>query len=285
MIKMNDKFNFFDNQEDFNQEPKLFTFPEEIEENSYMDSSQPTISENDNNKKEDDNIKSSSISSHNYNNNKNKKSTHLGRKKKGSIEISKHNKFSYDNLTRKIKALFHKSVFRFLNEKLKENNIILNAIIDNKNYSSKKFLKMERNQNYEILTSFNLGLFDTKIRDYMSGNLSKKCTKYPASFHKEAINRLYKEEEKNKDIIVLLELKYLDCFKYYRGDEDRIKAECLKGLDKYFSEIPEILEKKGNEENYIDKCITLTKEFDSYYKKKKPRQLKVKKKNTNNSTD
>ena len=276
---MNSQFNFFDfdNQE---KEPNLFTFSK-YENFSFEYSSQLTVSENDNDQKEDDIIKSLTIPNK-YNIDKNKKSTKLGRKKKNSNEIGKHNKFSVDNLIRKSKALFHKHFVRFLNGKLKENNIILSAIIDNKKYSSKNFLKMKRTQNYEILTSYNLALFDKKMRDYMSEDLSEKCTNYPTSFHKEAIYKLY-EEKKNKDIIDILELKYLDCFKYYRGDEDRIHAACLKGLDKYFSEISEILAKEGNEENYINEFISLTKKLDSHFKEKKPRELKSK--STNNATD
>ncbi len=209
------------------------------------------------------------------NNNKSNTNTNtLGRKRKDSKETGKHNKFSEDNMIRKIKPLFMADLIHFLNQKLKRNNIILTALIDNKEYKSKKFLKIKNTQNYEISTNFNLKLFNKTIREVLSEELSDKCRNYPKTFHQIAINNLY-NEKKSEDIINLLNLTYLDCFKYYRGDPDRKTDSCLKGLDDYFKNIHIKLGKKGNGNEYIASIINLIERFDSYFYEKKSRKTET----------
>ena len=108
----------------------------------------------------------------------------------------------------------------------------------------------------------------------MSAELSDKCRNYPKTFHKIAINNLY-DEKKSEDIINLLNLTYLDCFKYYRGDIDRKTEACLKGLDEYFKKIHFNLEKEGEESEYISSFIDLIKRMDSYFYEKKSRKTET----------
>ncbi len=208
------------------------------------------------------------------NNNKCNHTKILGRKKKGSRETGKHNKYSPDNMIRKIKPLFQANLIDFINKKLKSNNIILTALIGNKEYRSKKFLKIKNTQNYNISTNFNLKLFNKTIKEVLSAELSDKCRNYPKTFHKIAINNLY-DEKKSEDIINLLNLTYLDCFKYYRGDIDRKTEACLKGLDEYFKKIHFNLEKEGEESEYISSFIDLIKRMDSYFYEKKSRKTET----------
>ena len=227
---------------------------------------------NDNNNNIFENNNLSKIININENYYKSKNMKMLGRKKKDSKEIEKHTKFDDDNIIRKIKPLFYSNVIDFLNKKLKKNNIVLYAIINGTEYKSKKFLKIKNTQNYEISKQFNLELFNKKIKDVLSEELSAKCKNYPKTFHKIAINNLY-EENFCQDIISLLELTYLDCLKYYRGDDDRRNdMPCLVGLDEYFKNLDLKLEKKGNGVKYITRLKNLIKRIDVYYKEKKSRK-------------
>lgn len=234
-----------------------------------------SFNDNNNNNNIFENNNLSKIINISENNHKSKNTKMLGRKKKDSKEIGKHTKFDDDNIIRKIKPLFYSNVIDFLNKKLKKNNIVLRAIIDGTEYKSKKFLKIKNTQNYAISKQFNLNLFNKKIKEVLSEELSAKCKNYPKSFHEEAIKNLY-AENCCEDIISLLELTYLDCLKYYRGDDDRRNdMPCLVGLDEYFKNLDVKLKKKGNGEKYITRVKNLIKRFDVYYKEKKSRKTET----------
>ena len=61
----------------------------------------------------------------------------LGRKTKNSGETGKHNKYSEDNMIRKIKVLFRDDLLDFINNKIKK-HLHLSEIINNKIYRGKK---------------------------------------------------------------------------------------------------------------------------------------------------
>ena len=128
-----------------------------------------------------------------------------GRKNKISYEIpglnSKHDKFSNDNLKRKVKTHFHLFIIAFLNKIIK--NLLGQSI---------KFGKISSFVTQNITIEFNRRLMDEKIKNVIS-RISHK-------FHDKDKNKIILElimskADNNSEIIKFLNMPYKDCFLNY----------------------------------------------------------------------
>ena len=206
----------------------------------------------------------------------------LGRKKKNSGEIGKHDKYAENNMTRKMKVIIKNDLLDFINSKIKNELNLSNIIINGKIYKENeiKLLNIKQDQIKDTNVDFNLTFLNTKIKDILSEKISKNNRiKYPSDFNDILINKIY-HIKNGESITSILDMTFLECLKYYRKDEDIIndaKYSCLKGLEKGFENLKDKLMNNNEEEDYVDKLIELIKEFEEIYSKKKSRVKRVNK--------
>ena len=195
-----------------------------------------------------------------------------GRKKKNSGEIGKHTKYYEDNLVRKIKYIFIRTIIDFINMKLKSiSNLYI--FINNKKYKVNKLLYLGPSVTKDLTVERNLILFETPIKDTLY-EISGKYKHYPKEYNRVVIEELYKNENCKK-IRDILNLKYLDCLKYYRKDRDIIKKKrfaCLKGMEKKFDELPQKLKKQKHDKHYEEALIYVINNFENIYYTKIPKK-------------
>ena len=206
----------------------------------------------------------------------------LGRKKKNSGEIGKHNKYAENNMTRKMKVIIKNDLLDFINSKIKKELNLTNIIINGDKYLNNeiKLLNIKQKQMIDITVDGNITFLNTKIRDILSEQISNNNQlKYPSDFNAILIKTIY-QIENGESITSILDMTFLECLKYYRKDEDIIndaKYSCLKGLEKGFENLKERLMNNNEEEDYVDKLIELIQKFEVIYSTKKSRAKRVKK--------
>ena len=145
------------------------------------------------------------------------KSEVLGRKKKSDMSKRKHNKFSDDNMRRKIKFLVLKNLREFINEKIL---LMYNGQIGESIYK-KQFLTLNKKQIADAVIKNNQIFLNTQIKDILSDNISSKYTNFFLNHNKKLIETLIhdNDENKRKYFTNLFNLTFLDCLKHFRGTE------------------------------------------------------------------
>ena len=208
------------------------------------------------------------------NNNKNQKN--LGRKCKrnkllspkdkkisnDNNKIKVHDKFTDDNVRKKVKNLVLKNLFEFINNKIKS---MYNSNIGHGN-SEKKLLCL-KTQKTDTYSSY-LEFMNKNLKDIFSQDISEKCSLYSKDHNKEIIESLINDEDEIKKnyFTNLFSLTFEDCLKNFRGEKN--KKEELEGF-KNFSSIKEQLLIENEEEyvNYLEEKIKNLNEL--IYKKAK----------------
>ena len=155
----------------------------------------------------------------------------LGRKKKNSNDKGLHNKYSSDNIIRKIKTFLLKLLLGKINAYINE---VLFKNIKNKNI---KILKIKLN---DIEKTENEQLLNQSLKTIFSNerNAMYKISNYKLSHNEDIISKLLKEEdkEKRKKFNDLFSLTFLDCLKHFRGDANFKQLEGLTTLKDVLSE-------------------------------------------------
>jgi len=164
-------------------------------------------------------------------NKENKEKKLLGRKKREDLGSGEHNKFSGDNLIRKVKYLVLDNAFKFINEKIKK---IYNGNIGNGIFV-KKLFTINHRQISEATIQFNKDFLNKTLGEIFSEDISSRYTTYnPRHNHfliKALINE--KDEDKKNYFKKLFNITFVDCLKHFRGTQ---KIEELKGM-KGFNDI------------------------------------------------
>lgn len=198
------------------------------------------------------------------------------RKKKNDNE-NEHNKFSEDNMRRKIKSLLLKYLFIFINNKIKDiyNGNIGNGIL-------KMQLKtLKQSQVFDATINFNKQLLNKTLKEIFSEKITGKFTNFPIDHNKLLIQKLIKEEDKIKQIYFekLFNLTFIDSLKHFRGDENFSELEGLELFDN-INEIQTVyLNKYEDGKDYIDRLRNYLKNYETIINSKKARK---KEKNNNN---
>lgn len=196
----------------------------------------------------------------------------LGRKKKNSGEKGVHNKFSEDNIIRKIKPIVNNSLRQFINIKIKECLDLSKINFNGIKHKDIKFLKIKQNQVKDTNVENNKKLLNKKVKDFFNDKRSGNFSSYSENFNGLLIEKLY-EIDTDKKVVCILEKTFLECLRYFRMDEDILNDpnySCLKGLEKSFLELKKKL-LKDNDEIYSKKLIYSIKNFDAIILKKKGR--------------
>ena len=191
-----------------------------------------------------------------------------GRKLKNSKEQGFHNKFTFDNIIRKIKAISMKSFFNFFNNKIKE------VYKDSEVKSLWGLKKLNQSQIKNSNIEYNRLFFEKSLKDIFSDDITTKWKTEGRDHNKKLIEKLLNEENKGKKIIFekILNYKFIDIVKYLRGEREGFDQ--LKGLDfdKY------MWNKIKKDENYLIIFKNNMENIEKLIQNKKPR-IKKKYKN------
>ena len=187
-----------------------------------------------------------------------------GRKKKVTLNIENqstratdpyeivHNKFSKDNIRRRIKALFNNYIIRLLN------NLIKQKYLNSRHY----FLKMNIKVTKDLGIEYNRNLLNTPLKEIIVNVSNKyqnkennniKCIKY------------IEEQKDNEEIINILNMTYEQLYINYLKTTKKDSQE-----NSFEAHKEKMLKVYGKE--YLDKFIENTKNFIEYFKKGKNRK-------------
>jgi hypothetical protein len=236
-----------------------------IDDNYFND----TIKKNNSNKKLNKDLKINSESKDNINETYKKKVLFINRKRGRKIKElnyinigSSHDRFSDDNLKRKIKTHFHNYIISLLNSKVYDNSI--------------KFVKMSHNITKNITVEFNKDLCNKQIKEII--------TKVASNFHKknrneENINYIMRNKEEYYEAVNILNMTYQDLYlNYYLKST---KHNCIENPEVSFESHKEELKKKFGEE-YVKRYIKNAQNLINFFQTCKKRIRR--KKEFNNSS-
>jgi len=196
---------------------------------------------------------------------KNKK---IGRIKKNSGFIGKHNKLSQDNIIRKIKGRFHEKVRLYINEEYKnyclknESDVIINNWLK----------KIDPKYSRKIKKQDNLRWFKSKIYEVFSENVSLKYSSHSPDSNKQKIEKLFSSTGAN-NVKNILNTTIEVLFNNY------ISNETIKGFKTLNDDIHD-LEKQMNEagqdniKDYLKRYEYVAKNMKKIFKKKTARKNK-----------
>ena len=211
-----------------------------------------------------------------FNTNKEKKQP--GRKKKNSGEVGTHNKFSKDNMMRKLKNKVMESSRKLINDMIKIEG-------GNELKSYKEIRKIEGVYNQELNIKFNFWFYFQQLKDIFQFNMSQKYSKGELDSNVRLIEKIYSVEKRQKFVKTrqLLDMKFHE---YYHS--------IFLGENKNWTFIYDIKENKyqldyflnNSAENENDKDYFKYKEtlynlawkYELFFLKKNPR-LNINKKN------
>ena len=164
--------------------------------------------------------------------------------------IKVHDKFTDDNIRKKVKNLILKNLLEFINDKIK---MTYNNNISHWNSKKRLFcLKAEKKNTNSLYLEF----MNKSLKDIFSQEISEKCSHYSKFHNKEIIESLIndKDEDKKNYFTNLFSLTFLDCLKFFRGGD-----KCTKELEgfKTISTVKEQLLKENGEEyvNHFEEKI------------------------------
>jgi hypothetical protein len=197
----------------------------------------------------------------------------FGRKRKEEnkdIDNKGHDKFSDDNVRRKIKRLILSHLRKYINNqiKIKYNGEIGKGIFKKELYT----LNQEQIANTNV--TYNKLLLKKTLFEIFSVNITGRITNFSKDHNKIIINELINEKDKEKRNFFqnLFNLTFSDCLEYLRGDK---YIEQLNGLE-LFSEFNEIkqdyLKKYNDGEIYVNQLKYYLKEYENLINKKNPRK-------------
>ena len=192
----------------------------------------------------------------------------LGRKRKNNNynnnKMGKHNKYSSDNIIRKIKAKLLDSILYCLNSSF-QNEKTINC--DDK-YSKIILLKIDQKIIKNINVNYMIKSLKTQIKDIFSEKISTKYRNYPPDYNKILIKKIYAENIQTKAISIL-DKTLFECLEHFRGSKYYKELDSLEENYKVF--INE-LKYNGETEDYINEFKKKVDTFEGYFKSRNPRR-------------
>ena len=171
-----------------------------------------------------------------------------------------HDKNSTYNIICKIKVYFTKAVLNQANNLYTKNQA--------KNQNSKDFLfQPVAPKNEEGENNQNFDWFFKTAKEYLSSNLSKKCTAHDKDFNKRKIEEIY-EENKMKDLINFLNQKNSTIFKEYISP-DKSENEIFQGMRKIQEDLETIMKSCNGDEHYKTQFKKIYENLENILNKKK----------------
>lgn len=223
---------------------------------------------------------------------KNGRTKKLNKNEKFSYYSSyrQHNKLSPDNIIRKLKRYFTHSLLDFVNKlyELELNDWELAQKVKEKKVRPKydKWLQIINSQIVtKIAKNENLNWFDTKIKDYLSSEISPKCKNYNKNYNKEQIDKLF-QENKLKDLTKFLqETNVRFMFEIYAKDSDfgtriggwylkflTLKNDIKQMMNEDINDFNDNLETNSEIEKYSTKIRDIAINLEDIFKNKRQRR-------------
>ena len=198
-----------------------------------------------------------------------KDNKNLGRIKKNTNYIGKHNKFSEDNIIRKLKGRFHEKCRIYINKEYKR--YLLNNKHDIKKVND-LLQRISPKISRKIKKEANLKWLKLKLYNVFSENVSEKCSLYAPEHNKKEIERLFKENEA-KNVIDILNKPVKLMFEAFVNN---INIPGFETLDSDINELEEKMRKDGqdNIKEYLIKYRKVAHNFESIFIKKSSRNNK-----------
>ena len=194
----------------------------------------------------------------------------IGRIKKNSGYIGKHNKLSEDNVIRKIKRRFLENVRIYINKEYKKYYLKKKINVDNNNWIKKISPKFYG----QIKKIDNIKWFNSKIFEVFSENLSLRYSSHSLDSNKQNILKFLSSNESStlKDI---LNTKVEILFSRYI---ENVKIEGFKTLNDDIKELEKQMKdsEKDNIVKYLKKYEDTAKNLKYIFNKKIERKLKTK---------
>ena len=187
----------------------------------------------------------------------------LGRKKKADKRKGAHNRFSDDNLRRKVKHIVLKYVLEFLNAEISK---YYNGDIGT-GFLRKELLPFGKEQKSNATINYNKQFLSKNLGDIFSEPVSTKFTNYERNHNELLIKKLMNEE--NDYFKELFNLTFLDSLKHFRGSKS---CKPLNGL-KTFDQIQEI---EFKDIIYLIQFKRYMNKFEEIISRKKSRASKKK---------
>ena len=164
-------------------------------------------------------------------------------KKRGRNSSGKHNKFSDDNLRRKVKHLVLSYTMKFINEKISE---LYEGNIGSGIFR-KELLTINQKQKANAKVEFNQEFLDKKLGDIFSEDISTRFTIFPLNHNRQVIIDLKNETDNNKRIYFnnLFNISFLECLKHFRGEiviNELIGLSGMNNVEETYKEDNEYLE-------------------------------------------
>ena len=205
----------------------------------------------------------------------------LGRKKLTDNKETKvlHDKYSFDNTVRKIKAKLFNAILAILNKSLEQEE-------NNNNTQQRKrkikvrngcFLKIEQKTIINTNIKDNLELLNTTLKKIFSRDVGKKVAKYSVygeNYNKNLIKKIEENNKKYKNTNDILNMTFFQCLKHFRKSE---YYEELSGLELEYDNIINEM-KKTEEEDYVGSFEAYLNTYEEIYENKRPKNKKAKKK-------
>ena len=187
----------------------------------------------------------------------------MGRKRKDSPTKGKHNKYSNDNLYRKVKSNLLNILYEFINSKIKEEY----KNIPKYNVKENILRKIEQKQIVNSNIAFNQNFLSKTLRKIFSVEISHKY-KCNYNHNENLINYLIDEQnEKREKFASLFDLTFLDCINHFRGTK---YFQELNGMMTY----GEFKEKYKDDNDYIKSMDYIVNNYETIIMNKKSRKSK-----------
>ena len=187
-----------------------------------------------------------------------------GRKSKSEKiieENGEHNKYSNDNMQRKIKRLI-----------IKNTQDLINYNISEKDFSSPKLLTLNQEQIFNSKVEFNKAFLQKTLKDIFSENISNRYHK-PSDYNKTLIDNLINSgKEENKIFFKkLFDVKFIECLEHFRKSKE---IEVLKGLTLFDDLINYKKDKNFEDKAYVKGIRQLLMNYETIIGQKKERNRK-----------
>ena len=182
----------------------------------------------------------------------------LGRKTKGDTEERKHDKYTEDNMLRKIKSNFVSTFPDYVNSSLPPEH--------------PKFLKISKKVNENLNIEYNRNLMKKTLGEIfaqnpINGRYSKK--NYQKNYNRDLVEEIYNKNEET-EAIEKLNQTYLQVLKIFRKNNlEKFKNDILKKEIKNFGD-------RKSAMKYIDELKELLFNYESCFNNKNPRNKKNK---------
>lgn len=190
-----------------------------------------------------------------------KKRGRKSKSEKNNEENGEHNKYSNDNMQRKIKHLI-----------IKNTQDLINYNISEKDFSSPKLLTLNQEQIFNSKVEFNKAFLQKTLKDIFSENISNRYHK-PSDYNKTLIDNLINSgKEENKIFFKkLFDVKFIECLEHFRKSKE---IEVLKGLTLFDDLINYKKDKNFEDKAYVKGIRQLLMNYETIINQKKERNRK-----------